>query len=101
MIRQATTRILFNKSISTTSISIMRGSRQGGPISGYLFNIVLDVLNHMVLSELFSPLLKVLDSPIPSLMYRDDTVLCFQNSSVIPSALEILDKFVRISRVHI
>eukprot|EP01126_Amoeba_proteus_P003220 TRINITY_DN11063_c1_g1_i4.p1 TRINITY_DN11063_c1_g1~~TRINITY_DN11063_c1_g1_i4.p1 ORF type:complete len:182 (+),score=3.05 TRINITY_DN11063_c1_g1_i4:737-1282(+) len=76
--------------------AIMRGSRQKDPISGYLFNIALDVLNHMVLSELSSSLLKVLDSPIPSLMYYDDTVLCFQNSSVIPSALKILDNFAKI-----
>eukprot|EP01126_Amoeba_proteus_P013035 TRINITY_DN15437_c0_g1_i11.p1 TRINITY_DN15437_c0_g1~~TRINITY_DN15437_c0_g1_i11.p1 ORF type:complete len:131 (-),score=5.73 TRINITY_DN15437_c0_g1_i11:197-589(-) len=55
----------------------------------------------MVLLELSSSLLKVLDSPIPSLMYCDDTVLCFQNSSAIPSALEILDNFVKISGLKI
>eukprot|EP01126_Amoeba_proteus_P016813 TRINITY_DN178_c0_g3_i7.p2 TRINITY_DN178_c0_g3~~TRINITY_DN178_c0_g3_i7.p2 ORF type:complete len:110 (-),score=2.76 TRINITY_DN178_c0_g3_i7:507-836(-) len=76
----------------------MRGSRQGDPISGYLFNIALDVLNHMVLSELSSSLLKVFDAPIPSLMYCDDTVLCFKNSLAIPSTLELLDNFATISR---
>eukprot|EP01126_Amoeba_proteus_P016821 TRINITY_DN178_c0_g5_i17.p2 TRINITY_DN178_c0_g5~~TRINITY_DN178_c0_g5_i17.p2 ORF type:complete len:122 (-),score=10.32 TRINITY_DN178_c0_g5_i17:983-1348(-) len=101
MMRQATTRILFNKSISITFIPIMRGSRQGDPIFGYLFNIVLDVLNQMVLSELSSSLLKVLNSPIPSLMYCDDTVLCFQNSFDILSALVIFDNFVIISGLKI
>eukprot|EP01126_Amoeba_proteus_P044960 TRINITY_DN5017_c0_g2_i11.p2 TRINITY_DN5017_c0_g2~~TRINITY_DN5017_c0_g2_i11.p2 ORF type:complete len:109 (+),score=2.55 TRINITY_DN5017_c0_g2_i11:648-974(+) len=33
---QASTRILFNKSLSLNSIPIRRGSRQGDPISGYL-----------------------------------------------------------------
>eukprot|EP01126_Amoeba_proteus_P041233 TRINITY_DN4425_c0_g4_i4.p1 TRINITY_DN4425_c0_g4~~TRINITY_DN4425_c0_g4_i4.p1 ORF type:complete len:147 (-),score=9.34 TRINITY_DN4425_c0_g4_i4:285-725(-) len=101
MIRQVTTRILFNKFISTTSISVMRGFRQGDPISGYLFNIALEVLNYMVMFELSPSLLKVFDSTIPSLMYCDDTVLCFQNSSVILSALEILDNIARISQIHI
>eukprot|EP01126_Amoeba_proteus_P007094 TRINITY_DN1251_c0_g2_i6.p1 TRINITY_DN1251_c0_g2~~TRINITY_DN1251_c0_g2_i6.p1 ORF type:complete len:195 (-),score=23.04 TRINITY_DN1251_c0_g2_i6:164-748(-) len=37
--------ILINKSVSDIKIPIQWGSRQGDPISGYLFNIVLDVLN--------------------------------------------------------
>eukprot|EP01126_Amoeba_proteus_P021843 TRINITY_DN2223_c0_g1_i6.p1 TRINITY_DN2223_c0_g1~~TRINITY_DN2223_c0_g1_i6.p1 ORF type:complete len:299 (+),score=22.94 TRINITY_DN2223_c0_g1_i6:43-939(+) len=101
MVFQATTKILFNKSVSDTSIPIKRGSRQGDPISGYLFNISLDVLNHMILQSFPESVMSVYGHTIPSLMYCDDTVICVNNPAALSKALNVLNEFAAISGLKV
>eukprot|EP01126_Amoeba_proteus_P029455 TRINITY_DN2905_c0_g1_i18.p1 TRINITY_DN2905_c0_g1~~TRINITY_DN2905_c0_g1_i18.p1 ORF type:complete len:242 (-),score=-6.46 TRINITY_DN2905_c0_g1_i18:202-927(-) len=72
---------------------ICRGSRQGDPISGYLFNIAIDVLNHMILETIPNQLVNINGFVILLLMYCNDTVVCVENPQALQTILQTLDSF--------
>eukprot|EP01126_Amoeba_proteus_P031374 TRINITY_DN307_c0_g3_i4.p1 TRINITY_DN307_c0_g3~~TRINITY_DN307_c0_g3_i4.p1 ORF type:complete len:204 (-),score=9.85 TRINITY_DN307_c0_g3_i4:466-1077(-) len=98
---QASTRILFNKSVSNIHIPVQRGSRQGDPISGYLFNIALDVLNLMILQSHQSSVVHINGHSIPSLMYCDDIVICVDSTLALSQSLNVIDSFSEVSGLFI
>eukprot|EP01126_Amoeba_proteus_P062840 TRINITY_DN859_c0_g2_i4.p1 TRINITY_DN859_c0_g2~~TRINITY_DN859_c0_g2_i4.p1 ORF type:complete len:147 (+),score=9.27 TRINITY_DN859_c0_g2_i4:61-501(+) len=101
LIYQASTNILFNGTISEIKIPVCRSSRQGDPISRYLFNIVLDSLNSLISESLQQSIIHVNGFPILSFMYRDDTVICVDNAVALEKTLSIIDDFAEISRIHV
>eukprot|EP01126_Amoeba_proteus_P062835 TRINITY_DN859_c0_g1_i1.p1 TRINITY_DN859_c0_g1~~TRINITY_DN859_c0_g1_i1.p1 ORF type:complete len:168 (-),score=13.65 TRINITY_DN859_c0_g1_i1:492-995(-) len=101
MLNQASTKLVLNKSISETSIPIQRGSRQGDPISGYLFNIAIDVLNHLLLQYIPDKIVQIYGWSIPSLMYCDDTTICVNDPTAVIAVLKVLDEFAKMSGLRI
>eukprot|EP01126_Amoeba_proteus_P007040 TRINITY_DN1249_c0_g4_i6.p1 TRINITY_DN1249_c0_g4~~TRINITY_DN1249_c0_g4_i6.p1 ORF type:complete len:212 (+),score=8.25 TRINITY_DN1249_c0_g4_i6:1036-1671(+) len=89
------TSIILNQSpIEQLPIQIRRGSRQGDPISGYLFNIAINYLDMLLLHRCkkaglkLTPLLK-----IRVLFYCDDTVLVTSSDEDLEQYLFTLNQF--------
>eukprot|EP01126_Amoeba_proteus_P005189 TRINITY_DN11720_c0_g1_i1.p1 TRINITY_DN11720_c0_g1~~TRINITY_DN11720_c0_g1_i1.p1 ORF type:complete len:100 (+),score=5.31 TRINITY_DN11720_c0_g1_i1:144-443(+) len=80
MIRQATIRLLLNKS---------------------LFNIAIDFLNYMLLNSLPSQLIKINEFTIPPFMYCDDTIVCVKDPQAILTVLNIFKSFADFSGLKI
>eukprot|EP01126_Amoeba_proteus_P008532 TRINITY_DN1317_c0_g1_i2.p1 TRINITY_DN1317_c0_g1~~TRINITY_DN1317_c0_g1_i2.p1 ORF type:complete len:175 (+),score=2.38 TRINITY_DN1317_c0_g1_i2:485-1009(+) len=95
--KQTTTNLLFNKSVSDISIPIKRRSRQDDPISRYLFNMAIDILNHLILNHMSKSLIDLHRHLIPSLMYCDETLINVKHPQQISQALSILDSFTAFS----
>eukprot|EP01126_Amoeba_proteus_P045197 TRINITY_DN504_c0_g1_i20.p1 TRINITY_DN504_c0_g1~~TRINITY_DN504_c0_g1_i20.p1 ORF type:complete len:213 (+),score=15.81 TRINITY_DN504_c0_g1_i20:779-1417(+) len=65
---QVNTNILVNESISDIKIPVGHGSRQGDPISGYLINIALDVLNTLILQSLQQSIIHINPHSVPHVL---------------------------------
>eukprot|EP01126_Amoeba_proteus_P033702 TRINITY_DN331_c0_g3_i6.p1 TRINITY_DN331_c0_g3~~TRINITY_DN331_c0_g3_i6.p1 ORF type:complete len:381 (-),score=-8.56 TRINITY_DN331_c0_g3_i6:249-1391(-) len=73
---QSKTTLILNKSpVQRSPIELSRGSRQGDPISGFLFNIAVNYLTTIIVHQCPDAVIKITPSiRINSLLYCDDTV---------------------------
>ena len=79
-----------NAGSTTTYFELLRGCRQGDPISAYLFILVIEVFFHMVRSNRLIEGLKILNFEHKLTAYADDSTFFLKNEA---SVLELLKTF--------
>jgi exonuclease III len=88
---------VLNNGHKTGSFNLRRGVHQGCPLSALLFIIMVQVLQHMLVSRNDISGLMVGDKEIKILQMADDTTIFTNNIQDIPNILEVLDIFHKIS----
>jgi len=88
---------VYNAGTATSYFDLLRGCRQGDPISAYLFILVIEVFFQMVRNNSLIEGLKILDFEHKFTSYADDSTFFLQNIRSVKELLKTFDTFSRYS----
>ena len=97
MLKHSTVQVLVNRSL-TPQISILRGVKQGDPLSPSLFVLCIELLGR-ALTTIKG--VTIQGTRITSLMYADDTAIVAETSSDLKAAEKIIDQMTQASNLKI
>ena len=88
---------VFNRGKTSKYIKLERGTRQGDPISAYLFIIVLEVVFRIIKETSNIKGFEIFQKKFIYTAYADDTIFFLKNTESVINLLEILKHFLQFS----
>ena len=85
---------IFNRGKTS---KLKKGTRQGGPISGYLSILVLEVLFAVIKSNKKINCLKIFEHKFLYGAYANDTMFFLKNQKSVIEVLKVFDRFLKVS----
>ena len=90
----------MNNGLSTGYFKLSRGTKQGDPLSPYLFILVLEILFIQVRNDPSVQGFKIGDIEIKLSAFADDTAFFVRNKGSINRLLNVMRKFGEFSSLH-
>ena len=101
ILRMGNESCVINNGKVTDFFPLMRGTKQGDPISPYIFILVIEILATMVRESSKIEGLKILGNEIKMLIFADDTTFFLKDEKSFSQVLKLLDTFATFSSLKI